>query len=104
ISHITGGGFYENVPRSIPDGLGAKIKASDVKVLPVFKAIQAESTAKGFAISDRDMFNTFNMGVGMVVIVPAEECGKAVGILKAEGIDAYRVGEIVSSEDKIILE
>ena len=104
ISHITGGGFYENVPRSIPDGLGAKIRVSDVKVLPVFKAIQAESAAKGFAISDRDMFNTFNMGVGMVVIVPAAQCEKAVEILRAEGIEAYKAGEIVKSEDKIILE
>ena len=103
ISHITGGGFYENVPRSIPDGLGGKIKGADVRVLPVFKAMQAESAAKGFPISDRDMFNTFNMGVGMVVIVPAEEKETAVSVLQANGIDAYVVGESVKSEDKITI-
>ena len=99
ISHITGGGFYENIPRSIPDGLGAKIDKSSVKVLPIFKLIQ-----KTGGISERDMFNTFNMGVGMSVVVAKEDAERALGILKANGEDAYLIGEIVESEDKIILE
>ena len=96
ISHITGGGFYENIPRSIPDGLGARIEKSRVKVLPIFELI-----AEKGGISEHDMFNTYNMGVGMSVIVPAEEAEKAIGILKANGIDAYAIGEIVKSESKI---
>ncbi len=96
ISHITGGGFYENIPRSIPDGLGARIEKSRVKVLPIFELI-----AEKGGISEHDMFNTYNMGVGMSVIVPAEEADKAIGILKANGIDAYAIGEIVKSESKI---
>lgn len=99
ISHITGGGFYENIPRSIPDGLGAKIKKSDVKVLPIFDLI-----AEVGNIPERDMFNTFNMGVGMSVVVPADEVETALEILKANGEDAYVIGEIIESEDKIILE
>ena len=96
ISHITGGGFYENIPRSIPDGLGARIEKSRVKVLPIFELI-----AEKGGISEHDMFNTYNMGVGMSVIVPAEEAEKAIEILKANGIDAYAIGEIVKSESKI---
>lgn len=99
ISHITGGGFYENIPRSIPDGLGAKIKKNDVKVLPIFDLI-----AEVGNIPERDMFNTFNMGVGMSVVVPANEVETALEILKANGEDAYVIGEIIESEDKIILE
>ncbi|MBP3805537.1 MAG: phosphoribosylformylglycinamidine cyclo-ligase [Oribacterium sp.] len=99
ISHITGGGFYENIPRSIPDGFGAKIKMNDVKVLPIFKLIQ-----KTGDISTRDMFNTYNMGVGMSVVVTKEDEAKAIEVLKANGIEAYRLGEIVKSEDKVILE
>ena len=98
ISHITGGGFYENIPRSIPDGLGAKIEKSAVKVLPIFDLL-----AKTGNISERDMYNTFNMGVGMSVIVPAKDVEKSLEILKAHGEDAYVIGEIVKSEDKIIL-
>ncbi len=98
ISHITGGGFYENIPRSIPDGLGAKIDKSAVKVLPIFKLIQ-----KVGGISERDMFNTFNMGVGMSIVVAKEDEQKALEILKASGEDAYVIGEIVKSEDKVIL-
>ena len=96
ISHITGGGFYENIPRSIPDGFGAKIDKSAVKVLPIFKLI-----AKTGNISERDMFNTFNMGVGMSVVVAKEDAEKAVEILKACGEDAYVMGEIVKSDNKI---
>ena len=98
ISHITGGGFYENIPRSIPDGLGAKINKAAVKVLPIFDLI-----AKVGGISERDMFNTFNMGVGMSIIVPADEAEKALEILRANGEDAYVIGEIVESDDKVIV-
>ena len=98
ISHITGGGFYENIPRSIPDGLGAKIKKSDVRVLPIFDLI-----AKTGNIPERDMFNTFNMGVGMCVIVAKEDVETALSILKANGEDAYVLGDIVASEDKVEL-
>ena len=98
ISHITGGGFYENIPRSIPDGLGAKIDKSAVKVLPIFDLI-----AKTGNIPERDMFNTYNMGVGMSVVVPAAEAETALEILRAYGEDAYVIGEIVESGDKVIL-
>ena len=98
ISHITGGGFYENIPRSVPDGLGAKIDKSAVKVLPIFELI-----AKKGGIDERDMFNTFNMGVGMSIVVAPEDKEKALEILKANGEDAYVIGEIIESEDKIIL-
>ena len=99
ISHITGGGFYENIPRSIPDGLGAKIDKSAVKVLPIFELI-----AEAGGVPERDMFNTYNMGVGMSVVVPAYEVDKALEILAANGETAYVIGEIIKSEDKIILE
>ena len=92
ISHITGGGFYENIPRSIPEGLCAKIDKSAVRVLPIFDLI-----AKTGKISERDMFNTFNMGVGMSVVVPADQAEEALTILKENGEDAYIIGEIVSS-------
>ena len=99
ISHITGGGFYENIPRSIPDGLGAKIDKSKVKILPIFKLIQEVG-----GIDERDMFNTFNMGVGMSVVVSGEDAERAIEILKANGEEAYVIGEIIVSDDKIILE
>ena len=98
VSHITGGGFYENMPRSIKKGLGVKINKADVKILPIFKLIQKEGN-----IVERDMFNTFNMGVGMSVIVAKEDANKAVEILKANGEDAYILGELVESEDGVIL-
>ena len=96
ISHITGGGFYENIPRCIPDGLCARIEKSRVKVLPVFGLI----AGKG-GISEHDMFNTYNMGVGMSVVVPAAEADKAVKILQDNGVDAYVIGEITEGEHKI---
>ena len=96
ISHITGGGFYENIPRSIPDGFGAKIDKSKVKILPIFKLL-----AKVGGVSERDMFNTFNMGVGMSVVVAKEDAEKAVKILRDCGEDAYVMGEIVKSDNKI---
>ena len=96
ISHITGGGFYENIPRSIPEGLGARIQKSAVKVLPIFDMI-----AEVGAISEHDMFNTFNMGVGMSIVVAPEDADRAIEILSANGEDAYLIGEIVESADKI---
>ncbi len=98
VSHITGGGFYENIPRSIPDGFGAEIKKEDVKILPIFDLI-----AKTGNIPERDMFNTFNMGVGMSVVVAAEDADKALEILKANGEDAYIIGKIIESEDKVTI-
>ena len=98
ISHITGGGFYENIPRSIPEGLGAKIDRSKVKILPIFKLI-----AEKGGISERDMFNTFNMGVGMSIVVSKEDSEKALEILNSCGEDAYVIGKIVESEDKITI-
>ena len=98
ISHITGGGFYENIPRSIPDGLGAKIDKSAVKVLPIFDVIAKEGN-----IPERDMFNTYNMGVGMSIVVPAAEVEKALQILSANGETAYVIGEIITSDEKVIL-
>ena len=98
ISHITGGGFYENIPRSIPDGLGARIDKASVKVLPIFRLL-----AERGGISERDMFNTYNMGVGMSIVVPAEDAEKALKILKDNGEDAYVIGGIVESEDKITI-
>jgi len=99
ISHITGGGFYENIPRSIPDGLCAKIDKSAVRVLPIFDLI-----AKVGDIPERDMYNTYNMGVGMSVVVPAEQADTALEILKAHGEDAYVIGSIIENEEKVILE
>ena len=98
ISHITGGGFYENIPRSIPHGLTAKIDKSAVKVLPIFDLI-----AKFGNIPERDMFNTYNMGVGMSIVVPAAEVELAIETLKANGQDAYVIGEIVKGDEGVIL-
>ncbi|MBQ8254727.1 MAG: phosphoribosylformylglycinamidine cyclo-ligase [Clostridia bacterium] len=98
ISHITGGGFYENIPRSIPDGLGAVINKASVKILPIFDLI-----AKFGNIPERDMFNTYNMGVGMSIVVPAAQADKAIEILKNNGIDAYTIGKIVKSEEKVVI-
>ena len=99
VSHITGGGFYENIPRAIPDGLGAKIQKSAIRILPIFDLI-----AKTGNIPERDMFNTFNMGVGMSVVVAKEDRETALSVLQANGEDAYIIGEIVASQDKVILE
>lgn len=99
VSHITGGGFYENIPRSIPDGFCAKIKKSSVKVLPIFDLIMKTGN-----IPERDMFNTFNMGVGMSCVVSAEDADKALEVLKENGVDAYVIGEVIKADDKIIIE
>ncbi len=98
ISHITGGGFYENIPRSFADGYSAKIEKSAVRVLPIFNLI--EKTGK---IDNRDMFNTFNMGVGMSVVVDKNDADTALSSLAASGIDAYIVGEVVASDDGVII-
>ena len=98
ISHITGGGFYENIPRSIPQGLGARIDRSAVRVLPIFDLIQKRGD-----ISERDMFNTFNMGVGMSLVVAPEDADRALAILRDNGEDAYRIGVIEKSEERIVI-
>jgi len=98
VSHITGGGFYENIPRSIPEGFTAKIDKSAVKILPIFDLI-----AKRGNIPERDMFNTFNMGVGMSIVVAKEDADKALSVLKANGEDAYIIGEIIEGEESVIL-
>lgn len=96
VSHITGGGFYENIPRSIPDGLGAEIRKADIKILPIFDLL-----AKTGKIPERDMFNTYNMGVGMSVVVSESDAGKALEILRANGEDAYIIGRIIKSDEKV---
>jgi phosphoribosylformylglycinamidine cyclo-ligase len=98
VSHITGGGFYENIPRSIPQGLTAQIDRSAVRVLPIFDLI-----AKTGNIPERDMFNTFNMGVGMSVVVAPEDVDKALAILHEQGEDAYVMGQIVAGDERVVL-
>ena len=98
ISHITGGGFFENIPRSIPDGLGAEIKKSDVRTLPIFRLIEKEGN-----IPEKDMYNTFNMGVGMTIVVSPEDVEKALEILHNCGEDAYVLGKIIKSDEKVVL-
>ncbi len=98
ISHITGGGFYENIPRSIPDGMCAVIDKSAVRTPAVFGLLQKKGN-----IPERDMFNTFNMGVGMSITVPKESADQAVSVLRANGEDAYVIGEITEGADKIVL-
>ena len=94
VSHITGGGFYENLPRCIPEGLCARIRKADIKVHPIFNLLQREGD-----IPERDMYNTYNMGVGMAMIVSAATADKAIEALKANGVDAYVIGEIVEAAD-----
>ena len=98
ISHITGGGFYENMPRSIKDGLGVIINEKDVKVLPIFDLIE-----KRGGIDRRDMFNTFNMGVGMSVIVAEKDVKVALSVLIEHGVNAYVMGKMVKSQDKVVI-
>lgn len=99
ISHITGGGFYENIPRSIPDGLCARINKSAIRIPPIFTLLQNRG-----GIPERDMFNTFNMGVGMVLVVSSDTADMALRCLKEAGENAYVIGEIDNGEDKIILQ
>ena len=97
ISHITGGGFYENIPRALPSGMSAKITRSAVKVLPIFELI-----AKTGNIPERDMFNTYNMGVGMSITVAKKDVDTALEILRANGEDAYVIGEIIKGDDGVV--
>ncbi len=94
ISHITGGGFYENIPRSLCDGMCAVIDKASVKILPVFDVI-----AKMGNIPERDMFNTFNMGVGMSVVVSEDKADETLRILKAQGVGAYAIGHLEENAD-----
>ena len=98
VSHITGGGFYENIPRSFPAGLGAMIKKSDVRVLPIFDLIAKEGN-----VPERDMYNTYNMGVGMSIVVAAEDADKALEVLRANGEDAYVIGTVIESDEGVVL-
>ena len=98
ISHITGGGFYENIPRSIPVGLAAKIERDAVRIHPIFEMIRTIGN-----ISEKDMFNTFNMGVGMSIVVSPGNVEKALGILRENGEDAYIIGEIVKGDERLTI-
>ena len=98
VSHITGGGFYENIPRSIPDGFTAKIDKSALKILPIFDLISKKGN-----IPERDMFNTFNMGVVMSIVVSKEDVELALNTLKSNGENAYVIGEIIKSDEKVII-
>ncbi len=98
VSHITGGGFYENIPRSLPKGKCAKIERNAIRILPIFDLI-----AKEGGISERDMFNTFNMGVGMSIVVSKEDAEKALEILKKNDTDAYIIGEIIENEESVVI-
>ena len=98
ISHITGGGFYENIPRSLKKGLSAKIEKSAVPVLPIFKLLQKQG-----GIDERDMFNTFNMGIGMICVVAKEDADLAMETLRANGENPCILGELVEGDDGVIL-
>ena len=98
ISHITGGGFYENIPRMLPDGICAEIEKSSIKILPIF-----EKLAKDGNIDEYNMFNTFNMGIGMAIVVDKNDADKALSILRASGEDAYIIGTTASESQKIII-
>ena len=98
VAHITGGGFYENIPRSLPSGIGVRIQKKNLRVLPVFDLI-----AEKGEIPERDMFNTFNMGVGMTVIVSAKDADRALEILQENGEDAYILGDVVQSEESVTI-
>ena len=97
VSHITGGGFYENIPRSIPKGFGAKINKASLRTPAIFDLIMEKGN-----IPERDMFNTYNMGVGMSIVVPAAEVQTALDVLKANGEDAYVIGEIIEGDDGVV--
>ncbi|MDO4315963.1 MAG: phosphoribosylformylglycinamidine cyclo-ligase [Oscillospiraceae bacterium] len=98
VSHITGGGFFENIPRCLPEGLTAKIEKAAVKTPPIFHMLQRMG-----GIPEHDMFNTYNMGVGMTVIVAREDADRALAALKAEGCDAYVIGEIAEGDERVVL-
>ncbi len=96
VAHITGGGFYENIPRALPEGLGARIDRSSLDILPIFGLL-----ARLGGVPEREMFNVYNMGVGMTVIVPPEDADRAVEALRAAGEDAYVCGSVVRSETRM---
>ena len=98
VAHITGGGFYENIPRSLPDGVGVKITREDIKVLPIFRLLASKGN-----IPERDMFNTYNMGVGMTCIVAKEDVDTALEVLRKAGEDAYVLGEVVNSKEGVVI-
>lgn len=98
VSHITGGGFYENIPRSLPEGFTAKIDRASLRILPIFELLQKTGN-----IPERDMFNTYNMGVGMSLVVSADKADEALQILKANGEDAYLIGEITKSDAGVVI-
>ena len=97
VSHITGGGFYENIPRMLPDHLRAAVEKAKVPVRPIFKVIQSEG------VSEHDMYNTFNMGIGLCVAVAAEQADEAVRILRENGEEACILGEVREGEKGIDL-
>ena len=98
ISHITGGGFYENIPRCVPDGLSVRVEKAAVRTPAIFPLLQREGN-----IPERDMFNTYNMGVGMTVIVSRDTADKALEALKGAGCDAYVLGDVARGEEKVVL-
>lgn len=98
VAHITGGGFYENIPRSLPDGVGVKINREDIKVLPIFRLLASKGN-----IPERDMFNTYNMGVGMTCIVAKKDVDTALEVLRKAGEDAYVLGEVVNSKEGVVI-
>ena len=98
VSHITGGGFYENIPRSVPDGLCARIGKNAVRTPAIFGLLQRLGQ-----IPERDMFNTYNMGVGMSLIVSRDTADAALSALRDCGEDPYLIGEIVAGEEKVVL-
>lgn len=98
VSHITGGGFYENIPRSLPDGFTAQIDRKALRILPIFDLLQKTGN-----IPERDMFNTYNMGVGMSLVVDSGKADEALQILKANGEDAYLIGEITKSDAGVVI-
>ena len=99
VSHITGGGFYENIPRMLKDGMSAKINNSAVPVLPIFNVIQKEGN-----ISEHDMFNTFNMGVGMVIAIEKNQVDTALSVLAQAGEKAFVLGEVVEGDKEVIFD
>ncbi|MGN0560496.1 MAG: phosphoribosylformylglycinamidine cyclo-ligase [Candidatus Fimenecus sp.] len=98
VSHITGGGFYENIPRSLPDGFTAQIDRKALRILPIFDLLQKTGN-----IPERDMFNTYNMGVGMSLVVDSDKADEALQVLKANGEDAYLIGEITKSDAGVVI-
>ena len=98
VSHITGGGFYENVPRMMTDGLTARIQLSSFPKLPIFQLIQDKGN-----IPERDMYNTFNMGIGMILALPADQAQQALSVLADAGESAYAIGEVVAGADGVEL-